>query len=143
MTSLRLDADTTAVVRRLREVGRDLADARPAFDQAADEIREQLDARFAKGIRPATGREWARRKGNRTTLVYTGTLRRSLTVKGAKYAKQVNLRDGVLVKTTDPVARIHKAGAGGLKKRNPAALTKPAKTEVVERFRDRLLRGLR
>jgi phage gpG-like protein len=143
MSRLRLDADVSLVVQRLKDVGRDLSDNQPAFEAAADEIREELDERFARGIRPATGREWARRKGNKPTLVYTGTLRRSLTVKGAKYSKQVHLRDGILVKTTDPVARIHKKGAGGLKKRNPAMLTKAAKGEVVAVFRDRLLRSLR
>jgi phage gpG-like protein len=143
VTSLRLDADTTAVVQRLRDNGRTFEEDRLALEDAADEIREGIDERFSRGIRPATGREWKRRKGNKPTLVYTETLRKSLTKKNAKYAKQVILRTGILVKTTDPVARIHKAGAGGLKKRNPAALTKPAKAEVVAAYRDRLLRDLR
>ena len=138
-----VDSDTAAVVRRMQAVDSTLADARPALNAAADEIRRQLDARFDKGIRPQTSLDWRRRKGpGRPTLVFSGDLRRSLTEREHPKHVQRTYTDAVFVGTSDFVARLQRDGARG-RKRNPASLPAPARKAVVEQFTTELLRDLR
>jgi hypothetical protein len=138
-----VDTDTAAVLRRVQAVEGSVEKARPALLAAADEIREQLDLRFTRGIRPQVSVDWRRRKGpGRPTLVFTGELRRSLTQAGHRYARERVGGDSLLVGTSDPVAPLLKRGARGTRKRNPASLTAPARKQVVQAFRDELLRSL-
>ena len=140
---LNVDSSTAAVLRRLQDLEGDVERSRQALLAAGDEIRNQLDARFAKGIRPQASLAWRRRKGmSRPTLVFTGELRRSLTERGHRYAREKVSADSLLIGTTDPVAHLLKEGARGTRKRNPASLTAPARKQVVQAFRDELLRSL-
>lgn len=110
-------------------------DAEPAMIRIADDFQETERLAFATG----GGRlgEWTpdsevwaatkakRGKGSRT-LVYTGTLERSLIEAHAKYSLRVTGPGELIVGTLDPVAHLHQDGTGDryVKTRNGQPLRK-------------------
>lgn len=96
-------------------------DAAPVFEAIADDFGELERQRFRSGAswRPDTP-AWTARKAREgaslRTLVYTGTLERSLTQRGARFSRRRVTRSGVTMGTRDPVGNLLRRGT----KRSPA-----------------------
>lgn len=110
-------------------------DAEPAMVRIADDFTEMERVAFAthganRGGWAPDSADWLatkekRGKGDRT-LVYTGTLERSLIEAHAKYSLRVTGPGELIVGTLDPVAHLHQDGTGDrfVKTRNGVPLRK-------------------
>lgn len=130
----------------LEGVQRRAVDATPVFEFIADEFLELERARFAGGAgwQPDTA-EWTARKGREgrglRTLVYTGSLERSLTMPRARYAVRNVSRQGATFGTRDPVVNLHRKGGGHLPKRAPVSVDDAVVARWQRGIGDYLLRG--
>lgn len=124
MAVLSVDAGSIArFVSTTSEIGERASDLRPVWPGVVDDFRAVQARRFSGGAGwPADTSAWQARKaregkGNRT-LIYTGTLERSLTRQG-RYSLERRGKTELRVGTRDPVANLLAAGARGAPPRPP------------------------
>ena len=125
---------------------------RPAFERLVGTMLQIEQQRFeGRGVRwrrlaPSTVATDRRQGRDPRTLVLTGALRRSLTVKGAP-GQVVRLGDDYLTfGTRIYYAQFHKRGAGirgggKLPRRNPVGATKAQRSLLVDGLREFLVHG--
>lgn len=135
--TVQLDQDALEAFNGQLKMASDRAlDAEPAMNRIADDFLAVERVAFATeggsrigGWAPDTA-EWLAAKSKRgrgtRTLVYTGTLERSLTEAHAKYSLRVTGPGELVVGTLDPVAHLHQDGTGDrfVKTRNGQPLRK-------------------
>lgn len=121
MTRLVVEFEASESV--LDRLARQLDNPRPLLAVLAEEIRDYEAKVFASrgfGRWPSLDPETARRKRGGRVLVDSGDMLRSLTHYPAKDAVQDFASDSVTVGTRHVAAIMHKRGARGMPKRNPA-----------------------
>jgi hypothetical protein len=146
--------DVDVVVRGEREaielvsrLARRLQDGRPALVGLVDRIlyfqRERFEGRGARWrkLAPATIRKDRQEGRDPRTLVLTGALMRSLTVRGAPGQFLTITATDLRFGTRIFYARFHRAGQG-VPRRAPAGLTRAQRVDIVERFRRLLTEDL-
>jgi hypothetical protein len=127
-------------VRLVSRLARRLDDGRPALVGLVDRIlffqRERFAGRGARWrkLSRATVRKDAAQDRDPRTLVLTGALMRSLTIRGAP-GQFLRITATMLeFGTRIYYARFHRRGEG-VPRRAPAGLTRTARIDIVERFR--------
>jgi hypothetical protein len=138
--------DVDVVVREreaaqlVSRLARRLEDGRPALVGLVDRIlffqRERFEGRGARWrkLSPATRRTDVRQHRDPRTLVLTGALMRSLTVRGAPGQFLTITATDLRFGTRIFYARFHKRGQG-VPRRAPAGLTRAQRVDIVERLR--------
>lgn len=140
---MQVDVFVTGREQAVELVGRlaqRLEDGRPAFLRLIDRLlifqRERFEGhgtRWRK-LAPATRRLDRQQGRDPRTLVFTGALMRSLSVRGAPGQFLEVTADQLRFGTRIYYARFHKQGQG-VPKRPPAGLTRTQRVELVDHFR--------
>jgi hypothetical protein len=141
---VRLNLDVRADLAGIEAVRRRLANMRPALRDVADDLqRGQADRFRSVRFRPLSPAYAARkaRLGLSTRPLAGGELERSVLGRGRYAVKRI--ADSVVeVGTSDPVARLHKAGTVTMPKRAPVVSpARQLRARLVQRLTEHILDG--
>lgn len=147
----RIDVDVLGaqdLLQRLKVIRANASDARDALNAVADDFLDVERARFrgAAHWQPLTAQSAAQKvlHGRSARPLAGGALEKSMTVARSKYSVRRVRKDGVLVGTRDPVARLHQNGTkkrkrGGALPARPIVDVRPSDQT---RWRDIIARSL-